>query len=112
MSKSQTKKRTTLKIDLRPNSIDEGNILLASFPEGVLSEQLPIKLRRQKNSSRKVRLVADTEKTSLAVINYGRESTDTDSAQWLVGVYEPGSDTLVVHPVSHIFSMRSTIKVL
>lgn len=104
----------TLELHQASASVEDVDpLLLVSFPEGTVLDQIPLEYRRQKGkNSWKEQLVGETEKLAVVGTNYGRSHHELDSASWLVGVYDPSSDVMAVHPVAHVFPMRSTIKVI
>jgi len=98
-------------------------LLLASFPQGgVVLDGL--NLSYEKVNGWKVELRGETEELDIVGSNANSAEVsayfkaknkasppDLDTSHWAVGVYEPGSDTMSLHAVAHVFPLRSTVKV-
>jgi hypothetical protein len=89
-------------------NIDDDPVVLASFPEGVVRDELDFSLKRR--GTWKTQLTAETAELHLQGSNFGRSHHSLDTSQWLVGVHDPESDAMTLHPVSHVFPLRSTVK--
>jgi hypothetical protein len=83
-------------------------LLLASFPESVIIDGMQLEYRS--GASWKAQLCGETEKLEIVGTNYGRSHHNLDAAQWMVGIFDPSSDVMAVHPVAHAFPLRSSIK--
>lgn len=86
-------------------------LLMVSFPGSVVNENLKLSYERVNGSSWKSQLSAETRELVYSGSNYGRNSHNQNTCQWLVGVADSGTDTISLHPVSHTFALRSNLKV-
>jgi hypothetical protein len=103
---------------------DKDPMLLVSFPQGgVVFEGL--ELSYEKVNGWKVELRGETDELDISGSNANSAEAaayyrakgkapppNLDTSLWAVGVYEPGSDTMSLHAVAHVFPLRSTVKVL
>lgn len=99
--------KTTKPSKVTLNLVTE-SFLLSSFPEGTVLEGSQCELSKAAGTKKAIHL--DTDTLAFVATNHGRNAEKFDSCRWLVGVYEPGEGSVSVHPVGHVFPMRSTIK--
>ena len=98
---------------LLPPTLPQPTKVLVSFPEGgpiPAGVSLEVEVPAGGRGGWKRRVVADTGPVELAGANFGRDARGQDTCQGLVGVRDPASSELEVHPVSHIFPLRSAVK--
>jgi hypothetical protein len=86
-------------------------LLMVSFPGSLVNENLKLAHQTVPGSSWKSQMSAETRELSFTGSNFGKNTHTQDTCQWLVGVVDMNSDIISLHPISHTFVLRSSLKV-
>jgi hypothetical protein len=86
-------------------------LLMVSFPGSLVNEDLKLAHQTVPGSSWKSQMSAETRELSFTGSNFGKNTHTQDTCQWLVGVVDMKTDIISLHPISHTFVLRSSLKV-